>query len=488
MDRPTIAIIGAGFSGTMLCLHLLREATPATRILLIERTNTFGPGQAYGTDHASHLLNVPAGRMSAFPDQPLHFLTWLQRQPEVVLGGPIPTATSFVPRGLYGAYLRDMLAEATRSAQPDRLQSVSGKVVAITRNAGGVILHLDQDRNLAATVAVLATGNNPLTTVPVADPGFYDGPLYRHDPWSQSALRRIPANRSILLIGTGLTMVDTVLRLLDAGHTGPIHALSRRGRLPHTHAIGAVGVPMRDPATFPRDPSALLRSVRAEAARITAAGGTWHAAIDALRPITQALWRNWSIPERRRFLAHLRPIWDTHRHRMAPTVAQRIDAARASGQLRIHAGRIEGFLPAADGVDVTWQSYGVSVRTQVRVGLVVNCTGPASDITRSADPLHQSLLAGGLARPDALCLGFDVTETGALRGANGLVSASLFGVGPVCRSALWEITAVPDIRQNCQQLASHLAAMTRQAEADDPPIDYDVAPPAAMGKIPALWF
>ena len=487
MDRPTIAIIGAGFSGTMLCLHLLRETASTTRILLIERGATFGPGQAYGTDHASHLLNVPAGRMSAFPDQPSHFLTWLQDQPTERLGGPTPTATTFVPRSLYGAYLQDLLAEAAPS---DRLETVSGKVVAITRDAGGVTLHLDQDRSLTATMAVLATGNNPLTTVPVADPSFYDSPLYRHDPWSPAALNGIPHDRPILLIGTGLTMVDTVLRLLDAGHTGPIHALSRRGLLPHTHATAPVAVPMPDPADFPRDPAALLRFVRTEAARIAAAGGTWHAAIDALRPITQALWQGWSIPERRRFLAHIRPMWDIHRHRMAPAVAQRIDAARTSGQLRIHAGRIEGFSPAGDGVDVAWRSRGDGVRTQVRTqmraGIVVNCTGPASDITRSADPLHQSLLAGGLARPDALRLGFDVAEAGALRAADGSASACLFGVGPVCRSALWEITAVPDIRQHCQQLAHHISALTRQSEADDMPIRYAVPTQAAMGKIPAL--
>ena len=488
MDRPTIAIIGAGFSGTMLCLHLLRETAPTTRILLIERGATFGPGQAYGTDHASHLLNVPAGRMSAFPDQPLHFLSWLQDQPTEHARAPTPTATSFVPRSLYGAYLRDLLAEATRSAPSDRLESVSGKVVAITRDTAGVTLHLDQDRSLPATMAVLATGNNPLTTVPVADPDFYDNPLYRHDPWSPTALSGVPHDRPILLIGTGLTMVDTVLRLLDAGHTGPIHALSRRGKLPHTHATAAVAVPMPDPAGFPRNPAALLRFVRAEAERITGAGGSWHAAIDALRPITQALWQGWSVPERRRFLAHIRPMWDIHRHRMAPAVAERIGAARASGQLRIHAGRIEGFSPAEDGVDITWRSNGGSQRAQLRAELVVNCTGPGSDITRSADPLHQALLAGGLARPDALRLGFDVTPTGALRGADGAVSACLFGVGPVCRSALWEITAVPDIRQHCQQLARHLAAMTRPSEADDMPIRYEVPAQAAMGKIPALWF
>ncbi len=64
---PTVAVIGAGFSGTIVAAHLLRASVHApVRVLLIDRSGRVGRGVAYGTTSARHVLNVPAGRMSAF--------------------------------------------------------------------------------------------------------------------------------------------------------------------------------------------------------------------------------------------------------------------------------------------------------------------------------------------------------------------------------------------------------------------------------------
>ncbi len=54
----TIAIVGAGFSGTLLALHLLRRCPPPTKLVLIERNSQFGRGLAYATGNPSHILNV----------------------------------------------------------------------------------------------------------------------------------------------------------------------------------------------------------------------------------------------------------------------------------------------------------------------------------------------------------------------------------------------------------------------------------------------
>src|ERR1700753_3909472 len=101
----TIAIVGAGFSGTLLALHLLRRCPPPTKLVLIERNSQFGRGLAYSTGNPSHILNVPAGRMSAFHDQPDDFLTWLAGQPETGIAAPVGPQT-FAPRRLFGAYIR----------------------------------------------------------------------------------------------------------------------------------------------------------------------------------------------------------------------------------------------------------------------------------------------------------------------------------------------------------------------------------------------
>jgi uncharacterized NAD(P)/FAD-binding protein YdhS len=212
----------------------------------------------------------------------------------------------------------------------------------------------------------------------------------------------------------------------------------------------------------------LFRRVRTEADRALAAGGTWQSVIDALRPVTQALWQGWSDAERRRFLTHLRPAWDVHRHRVAPSVGAALDAARAGGRLSIHAGRIRSIVAQGATAAVTWQPRGLAERRVLHVARVVNCTGASSDVTRTAHPLIQSLLRDGFARPDPRRLGLDVSAAGAIRDCTGATSGRLFGIGPVCRGALWEIVAVPDIRQQCERLASHLAAIARFG--DGPPV------------------
>lgn len=484
MPTHTIAVIGAGFSGTLLALHLSRLCPPSVQIRLIERAQDFGPGAAYATDHPDHLLNVPAGRMSAFPDRPEHFLAWLRRQSANVLGGLVPEPGSFVPRRLYGRYLRDLLTESRRGLPPSRLDLVSGRVVAVTRTPTGLMLHLDQDRTLPATAAIIATGNNALAGLPAMDPELPRAGLYRHDPLTADALTGLTPDRPVLLVGTGLTMVDVALTLLGDGHTGPIHVLSRRGLLPRAHlATPAAAVPMPEPHDMPRRMQALFRAVRAEAHRVERAGGTWRVVIDALRPITQDIWQGWTQAEKGRFLRHVRPWWDVHRHRMAPAIAERIGAARASGQLRVHAGRIVGLVRHDDQAEVTWQKRGSASSTTLRVARVINCTGPASDVTCVADPLLRSLLAGGLARPDPLRLGLDVAATGALCAADGVESDRLFGIGPICRSALWEITAVPDIRLQCETLARHVAASIGRSEAEDW-ANADIAPRQGMSIAP----
>src|SRR6185295_14704191 len=108
-----VAIIGAGFSGSMLAIHLV-SAQDAPAVALIERNRSFGPGIAYGAAAPEHLLNVPAGKMGAFPDKPDDFLRWVHANPEIAESFNVKAAvaTDFLPRGLYGRYLKSLVAEA----------------------------------------------------------------------------------------------------------------------------------------------------------------------------------------------------------------------------------------------------------------------------------------------------------------------------------------------------------------------------------------
>ena len=472
MITRSIAIIGAGFSGTLLSLHLLRHCPPETRVVLIERNARFGRGQAYSTGNPSHLLNVPAGRMSAFHDKPSDFLDWLRRTPDlereasVRSDGTAPTATCFVPRRVFGSYVRDLLKEEIRRVPRRRFELVRGEVVGLDRSGPTLRLRLDRSREIEADLAVLAVGNFPPAPMPVADPSFYDSPFYRPDPWASDALCGLDPAAPVLLIGTGLTTVDVVTSLLDQGHTGLIYALSRRGLLPRRHAAGP---PLPGAAReLPTGLLDLLRLLRQEARAAVAAGSAWQPVVDQLRPFSSDMWQSMSMQDKLRFLRHLRPWWEVHRHRMPGSVADRIEAARASGQLRIQVGRIRGYAAQEGMVEVAFCPKGGQALETLSVTRVINCSGPGADYDRIAHPLVRSLLADGTARPDLLRLGLDVTASCALLGRTGTISRRIFAVGPVTKAAFWEMTAVPDIRRQCEFLAQHLAGLVKAMPAPAP--------------------
>ena len=458
----TLAIIGAGFSGTLLSLHLLRRCPPGTRVRLIERNGQFGRGQAYATGNTSHLLNVPAGRMSAFRDRPHDFLDWLRRQPPRQ-GRGTAEAGHFIPRREFGAYVRHLLnGELKRPDLGESLELIGGDVLGIDRDGHRLALRLDRERTVDADFAVLAVGNVPPEPPKVADPSFYDGPLYRPDPWAADAISDLDPEAPVLLIGTGLTMVDVAVSLLDQGHRGPIHALSRRGLLPLRHLAGGEQPPS-DPCALPSSVGGLTRLLRHQAARAMRAGGDWRPVIDRLRPFTTDVWQAMPMDDRARFLRHLRPWWDVHRHRMPPPTARRINDACERAQLTVRAGRIQAYLADGAGVRVVYRPRLGDAPATIRAARVVNCSGPGADYDRIAHPLVRSMLRDGMVRPDRLRLGLDVTGNCALLDGEGAVSRRLFAVGPVTKGTFWEVTAVPDIRRQCEFLAGHLAELVAPA-------------------------
>jgi uncharacterized NAD(P)/FAD-binding protein YdhS len=204
--------------------------------------------------------------------------------------------------------------------------------------------------------------------------------------------------------------------------------------------------------------TALARYLREAAEQALAEGRGWQPVIDQLRPFTQDVWNALSHEDRQRFLRHLRPWWDVHRHRMAPQVADRIEQLRISGQLQIHVGRIQRFATDNGGVQVSYRRRGDGDQVRLDVARVINCAGPGCDYDRITHPLVRSLLDAGLVRPDSLRLGLDVTANCALKHGDGSISRQLFAVGPVTKAAFWEMTAAPDIRRQCEFLGEFLAA------------------------------
>lgn len=444
-----IAIIGAGFTGAMTALHLLRNGPDRARIFLVEKTPGFGGGLAYGLHNPSHLLNVRAGNMSAFPDEPDHLIRWLADRQRL---GPAET-DAFITRGVYGDYLSALIRQAIAGADgAERLLLVPDQAVGLDFDGDGGVLRLGMGRSLKIDAAVLALGNLPPLSPRHVGLELLARGQYAPDPWASDALDDLPPRDAVLILGSGLTMVDIALDLAERGHRGPLIALSRRGLTPHRHhPVGSVGPPPWDLAGRP-----LSEWVRERRSRAQGVG--WRAAIDELRPMVQGLWRGATPTERRRFLRHLRPWWDVRRHRMAPAVADAFDVLRASGQLQVLAGRLMSVKPEDEGVDIVWRPRGEPQSRALSVSRIINCTGAGGDLSRTADPLLTGLIKQGAIRADPLGLGLEVDDACQALDHAGRPSRPLYAAGPIAQGYSWEVTAVPDIRNQVAALAATLTA------------------------------
>jgi len=430
-------------------------------VRLIERRRGFAGGTAYSTTFKDHFLNVRASNMSAFPDQPDHFVQWLAAE------GEDAGATPFVRRSRYGHYLKAMLSQASKRSEAGRLLLEADDVVGAERQGGHWRLTFGMGREVDVDAVVLAVGNFPPHPPVGMTPEAAASPYFIADPWSAD-LSQAPETGQAVLIGTGLTMVDVALRLSAERPDLKLLAISRRGLLPHRHLESGPSAIKWDPGQRP-SARRLIQQMRA-LSRST----DWRSVVDGLRPHVQRIWRSWTTHERERFLRHARPWWDVHRHRLAPQVAAQIDALVASGTLEIRAGRLGSIQIADDGLACEWRPKGTRTAQAVTTSLLVNCAGPTGQLSRSPDPLIEDLARQGLIQPDRQNLGLDVDSLGRLISVDGIASPSLYSIGPVTRGAFWEITSVPDIRVQAvslgQQLSAELLERSETSRLPHPPI------------------
>jgi uncharacterized NAD(P)/FAD-binding protein YdhS len=442
-----IAIIGGGATGALAALHLVRALPDRhAEIIIVEPTQTVGRGLAYTTDDPRHLLNVRVANMSAFDDQPDHLLEWLQREGPV-RGVASPTPFCFIPRGTYGAYIADLAQKLLASGA---VRHVRDRCLDLIEDADSVTLKLNSGEAVTAEWVVLATGNDAKPVL---------SGIAAVQPWTEAALSGLPSDAPVLIVGSGLTMVDIALSLDRRGHLGKLTALSSRGLLSLPHRPVKPLVIAAGEVPFGAELSELTAWLRRLTRTTTSEGGDWRSAIDALRAHTQRLWRSMSLIQRRRFLRHARAYWDVHRHRMAPDVEEQIATLRAAGRLEIVAGRIVRARQAETGIEVeiARRGGGGEIRKFARL---IDCTGLANDPRRSENPLIRALLARGAVRIDPLGIGLYIDEDYALIDASLQRSRRVRALGPLARAAFWECIAIPDIRVQCRDLAERIAAST----------------------------
>jgi len=431
-EVPPVAIIGGGFSGTMVAAQLARRGIGA---VLIEGGGRMGRGIAYSTREPAHVLNVRAEVMSAWPDDLEDFTRVVEAE-----GG---SAQDFPERGRYGRYLDAILSQATSEGL---VTPVEAQAVAATRDGEAWLVGLDNGEQVRVRALVLAIGNQE--PAPMAVAAGIAPSRFINNPWGPEARaadeRLAGSDRPVLLIGTGLTAVDHVLSLAAGGHRGRITALSRRGQMPRGHIpYEPVAVEREEVPTG--NVLALWRWLRRRTAQ-----GSWRAVVDALRPHSSALWQAFSEDEKRRFLRHARPWWSVHRHRIATEVAARLKELVGSGQLEVVAGRVRSMRDTPDGVEVDIQHRGRRNSTTRTFDTVVNCTGPLGAMARTENPILKQMLGDELIAADELGIGLAVDD-------RDRAGDRVWALGPLTKGRYWEIIAVPDIRGQAAAVAADIA-------------------------------
>ena len=456
-----ILIIGGGLSGTMLAVQLLR-LPGQRRILIIEPRAELGRGEAYSAVELGHTLNGNAARMSVDPDNPDDLTQWLTAH--IAAGGwpesaeqNVPISELFPPRGLFGVYVQQRLAEArvVGARHGSTVEHVRAEVVDLQTDADSVQLTLNDGQHLNGAFAVLATGMFPAARTPQKDSSGLNAAAL--DPWDVAAMRQLDPQSTVLIIGSGLTMVDAVVSLEQAGHRGPIDVFSRHGLLPHVRRQPPAWVDFlaQDPGI--RTPRQLLHELRRHCRDAIAQGIDWQAPLDTVRANIGRLWSQATDVQRRQFVRHVRPWWESHHHRSPPLSAALVVRLHNEGRLRIQAASFKGLKPSTqNGVSIRIRPRGESETRVVHGAALINSSGIEYDWRRVARPLPQQLLARGLVRPGPLALGIAAAVDGAVLDAEGQAGSRIFAMGPPLRGMWWESTAVTDVALQAKALAARL--------------------------------
>lgn len=448
-----ITIIGGGASGTLLALNLLKyKGERRLEINLVEKRPHIGRGVAFSTQEDAHLLNVPAGKMGAYADDVEHFHRWLNENEMNY------SASAFVPRRIFGEYLRAQLEEANNAkAENIELNIFDDEAVDVRIENGKANVQLASGDHIYSEKVALAFGNFLPPHPTVADQSFIASPKYFQDPWTPEVFDSLDPDDALLIVGTGLSMVDVTMKLNKLRHKGVINAISTRGQLPAVHKLGFTYPSFHEEIIGATRVTDILKTVRTHVKKAEADGSDWRAVIDSLRPVTQQIWLDLPLAEKKYFMQHLSRYWNVARHRMAPEAALIIDELRSTGQLQILKGRLQKIAwEEGLGFDVRYATIGLD--HCVYADVVINCIGSESRFDQLDSRLVKNLIGSGLIRCDDLRFGLDATPDGHLKGTDGQPSDMLYTLGTALKGVLWESTAIPEIRVQARDLANTLIA------------------------------
>ena len=447
-EQHTICVVGGGFTGIAAAIACLTEIQQPFRLVIVEAKPSVAQGVAFGAADPMHLLNVRTRDLSIRAGQPGDFLNWAFRQldqGENHADLHDSLAHTFLPRQLFGEYVRQRFFEALQTRSDVAHRIVHKTATSCIAQDGQFCIRFAEGTVISADIVILATSFGLPRDVSA-------GALPAYEP---IASERYRAAKSIAFLGSGQTMVDGLLTARRNGFAGNAVAISRRGQLPRPHARRGV-VPQKIELPPFKKISSLTQAVRIACEYAEMSGVPWQAVFNGLRPGLQRLWQSLPLEEQRRFLRHLRPFWDAHRHRLPLEVHERLAAELTAGTLKIERGRVLTTRQVEGAFTVTFHPAGMTPSI-VTFDLGFDCTG---HVPHLQSPLIGSLIRQRLAQVDPHALGLVIKPNGelvsALRPSN---KSRIFALGPLSQGTLWEIIAVPEIVAQARRAAQEMAGL-----------------------------
>lgn len=443
IEHMKIGIIGGGFCGTALAAVLRRLSAGPIEVVLCDKSGSFGAGPAYSTPFDYHLLNVRAQDMSAFEDKPAHFTDWVTANPDRLsyFDQHKPLGEQFAPRKLYYDYLQWLIKDLCSDHALFKITFESAEVIDVEARERGALLVFSDQRRIPVDKVILAMGNH----LPASFPFPLADDIQRiANPWDYQAVNDIPKDAPVLIIGTGLSMIDAVLTLHHQQHKGAIYAVSRHGLLPLPHADNRPAHPL-DAVTGEQSLRVLTAYLRRVSESHSQEGGDWRSIINSVRTRIPDIWQKMSLVDKKRFLRHMVSYWNIHRHRVHTTIMDLLTQMSEQGQLVVMSGRVQSVQSGLANIQLR---HGRGVK-QVPVKWVINCMGPTQTFSADTSPLVKALLRRDMVSLDALQLGLNISP---------LAAETMYALGAPTKGATWEIGAVPELRRQIFALARHLLA------------------------------
>jgi uncharacterized NAD(P)/FAD-binding protein YdhS len=463
-----ITIIGAGFCGIITTLNLAKQAgEQSLDITLIHSGSPFGKGIAYNPNSDKSLLNVPCEKMSCFYNQPNHFLDWTCNQDGYELHKPEFIAKLFLPRALYGKYLLETWTEEIAKLPKNiTLRIIEAFATDINEYEKGYAITLSSGVVINTKYLVLATGNEKPGNPKIPNKEFFASKNYFQNPWERESTSNLKPEGDILIIGNGLTMVDTVMELCENKFKGRIFTISPNGFsiLPHRHS-GTSYTAFSEEIKGHYDLNRIFTTFVNHSRKLRELGISAEPITDSLRPFTQNIWINLSVTEKKRFLSHVRHLWGLARHRLPIHIHDQIQKLRIEKKLEILKGRISNIHENQDVITLEYYNKVTQQDETLNVTRIINCTGPQVNVQKSTNPLLKCLVQKGMIQSDLYRLGIVTTSEYEVVSAHEQVLNGMFTLGGNLRGMLWETTAVPELKKQCHDVASIVLSKIEQTSS-----------------------